>query len=52
MKDKIIRALVSVAVGVVVYFIGESIAYTDEGVVVAYLAGVIAAGCCWIGSKE
>lgn len=52
MKDKVIRALVSVAVGVVVYFIGESRVYTDDGTIVAYLAGVIAAGCYWIGSKE
>ena len=52
MKNKIIRALVSVLIGIVIYFIGEALANSDVEMGLSYVAAVLGAGLYWIGSKE
>lgn len=56
MNKTLKRALISVAVAIAVYWIGDYVAgyygsnYNNLGQV--YLAAVIAGGCYWLGSKE
>lgn len=52
MNDKLKRAIVSIIIGMVIYFIGEYLASTDVEMGLAYVAGTIAGGCYWIGSRE
>lgn len=56
MKDTIKRALISVAVFLVIYFLsGPIIGWTNYDMYlkgIEFLAAVIGAGCYWIGSNE
>jgi len=56
MKRNVIRAIVSIAIGVAVFFLGGPIirwtAYDMYLQAIFYLSGVIAAGCYWIGSDK
>ena len=56
MNKTLKRALIAVAVAVVVFLIGDFLVgdygpgYSNEAQV--YIAAVIAGGCYWIGSKD
>lgn len=52
MKNKLIRAVIAVFIGIIIYFIGEALANSDVEMGLAYVAGVLGAGLYWIGSKE
>ena len=52
MKEKIIRILISIVIGYLVYCFGAYLMYTDAESGPAYVAAAIAVGAYWIGSKE
>jgi len=56
MKRTVIRVVVSIIVGAIVFFLGGPIirwtGYDMFLQAIFYLAGIIAAGCYWIGSAK
>lgn len=56
MKNTVGRALISVAVFIIIYFLsGPMIGWTNYDMYlkgIEYLAAVIGAGCFWIGSNK
>ena len=52
MKNIKIRAIVTILIIIVLWFIGDYfIAYTNDGVALAYVGAIIGGGCFWIGSR-
>lgn len=52
MSNKSKRGITSIIVGIVVFLIGGFVVSTDTGMGLSCVAGAIAGGCYWIGSKE
>ena len=50
MKDAVARALISIAVFVVLYFLSLIIGVASRDI--RFLGAVIGAGCYWIGSNK
>ncbi len=46
------RALFSIIIAVILWFIGYNlIGTTDTGIALAYIGAIIGGGCFWIGSR-
>ncbi len=52
MKNIKIRAIITVLITIVLWFIGDNlVGATNDSIALAYVGAIIGGGCFWIGSK-